>query len=220
MLHDNRDGRVPLAQLVYSIEGAEPTRIRIPEPNIDLLIANRQVRDEVLDIGWSVMRKRFFDFNVFTAAVDARLGTAMNYSYLTTVELTFTNKQFFDFLGVRPERQLRIDTQASLGSYLQALPGIKDLQLRFRYLDEGYTSSSWGYQRDKLRLPRYSSYAYECCQRTIVDCICTFAFQTVTVTGKAKTESKEKWNAIFKSARDHDQANAMADILATPDTQL
>lgn len=68
-----------------------------------------------------------------------------------------------------------------------------------------------------------------------MDWICTFAYPflidkckdedpkenlTVTLTGAVKTVTKEKWEAIFKGQRDHDQGAALKAIFDTPDEEL
>jgi len=226
LLHNSRYGSCSISHLLSEAAFKEPSRRPIWEPNLALLRVSHQVHDEVLDLAWSVMRKRFFDPKVFTTAVDARLGSAMRYSHLTTIELSFTNKGYFTFFGVTVRPQLQVQTQSSLGQYLQNLPAVKDLQLRFRFLEEGYETSPWGSMENKQYLGRYRQHAYECCQRIMVDWICTFAYpfvqgiESVTVTGKVKTGSKQKWNAIFRGAQAHNQAAEMAAILSTPDVQL
>jgi hypothetical protein len=60
-----------------------------------------------------VLRKRFFDPLAFITAVNARLGVAMRYLYLKTIELSFTNEQYFDFFGVQLKSQLTVDGQST-----------------------------------------------------------------------------------------------------------
>jgi hypothetical protein len=226
MVHGRYAAGGSLAHLVPGRLFEEPCRRAIWEPNLALLRVSQQVRDEVLYQGWAVMRKRFFHPIIFTAAVDARLGSAMRYAYLSCIELGFDNKQYFKFFGACLDRQFHINTQSCFAQHLLNLPGVKNLQLRFRSLEEGWSSSPWDGMPRKQDLARYQQYPYECCQRTMVDWICTFAYpfvqgiETVMVAGNAKTTSKQEWNAIFRGSQSHDQAAEMAAILTTPDALL
>ena len=191
-----------------------------------LLRVNKQVHCEISHLAWAVMRKRFVAPDVFTTAVDARLGPAMRFEYLASIELCFTNAEYFAFFGIEVHPRLQVNTQTSLGHYLRDTSGIKNLQLRFRSLQEGCRTSPWGANRLKHSLPRYRRFAYECCQCTTVDWICTTAYpfvqamKTVTVTGEASQELRTKWNTIFNGSRTFNQPSEMLAILATPDTQL
>jgi hypothetical protein len=42
----------------------------------------------------------------------------------------------------------------------------------------------------------------------------------VTLTGAVKTDTKEKWEVIFKNKRDHDHDTALSAILATSEEEL
>ncbi|KAF2830612.1 hypothetical protein CC86DRAFT_434411 [Ophiobolus disseminans] len=134
ILYNERSSSSPIARLLSGTVYAEPAHRSTWAPNLALLRVLWQVHDEVLSIGWSVMRKRFFDPLVFTTAVDARLGSAMRYNYLKIIELSFANKQYSKFFGVEIDPQFQLSAQSSLGQYLQDLPGVKDLQLRFHCL--------------------------------------------------------------------------------------
>lgn len=68
---------------------------------------------------------------------------------------------------------------------------------------------------------------YLCYQRVVVDWVCTFAHPfvasqafTVELTGAIKIDTKEKWEAIFRGDRIHDQDAAVNAILATDNHQL
>jgi hypothetical protein len=183
----------------------------------------------MLHVGWVLVRARFFDPETFHAAIDARARTAMSYNPLRKIELNFTDQAWFDFFGVEMlpyYRPHRINAARSLGRRFQTLPYLKDLQLHFRPLDDGWKGSPWGnwYQG-------WASGQYICCQRTMVDWICTFAYAflidnckaeklKVRLTGAVKTDIKEKWEAISRGKREHDQDAAMAAILSTSDEDL
>jgi hypothetical protein len=220
----------PLSRMVHPSlysQGMAGSRPPIEAPNLALLRVCKELHEEVSYLAWVVMRKRFFDSQVFIPAVQARFGPAMRFDYpRTTIELAFTNADFVKFFGVQVNWQLRLVLGNSSGPLLQSLTGVKNLQLRFRTLDDGYKTSPWGRIDHKLHLGHYGGYAYTCCQRTMVDWICTLAYpfvqgiDKVTVAGAVKKDSREKWNAIFAGNRDHDQAAEMATFLATPDTAL
>lgn len=120
-----------------------------------------------------------------------------------------------------------IKTAQSLGSRLQDIEGLRDLQLHFGSPDGGWLGSPWGGFGSKQGLARYGGEDYVCCQRTVVDWICTFAHPfilgpdvTVTLAGAVKKGTKDKWEAIFNGDRAHDQATAMAAIFNTPEALL
>jgi hypothetical protein len=138
-------------------------------PNLALLLVCKDIHEEISYLAWAVMRKRFFDRQLFICASQARFGPAMPFNYLNTVELAFTNKEFFAFFGVEVDPQFLLIAANSSGPTLQNLTGIKGLQLRFRTIGDGYTTSPWGHLAHKLSLARYGAYAYVCCQRTMVD---------------------------------------------------
>lgn len=178
------------------------TRLSMEEPNLALLRVNKQVHCEIYHLAWAVMRKLFIAPDIFTTAVDAQPGPAMRFEYLASIELCFTNAEHFAFFGIEVHPRLQVDTWTSLGHYLRDTSGIKNLQLRFRSFQEGYRTSPWGEDGLKRSLPRYRSFAYECCQCTMVDWICTTAYpfvqavKTVNVTGEATQDLKGKWSVI------------------------
>jgi hypothetical protein len=194
------------------------------EPNLALLPTNSQINDEMKYAGWVLMRARFYDVYTFYGAVNAQTSPAIPYNPFSKFELNFTNFHYFRFFCVelRPHYPHRVIESGSGGHTLQGIENLKDLHLHFRPLDDGWEGSPWG-----ARNPA----PYECCQRTVVDWILTFAYPflidkwkteklTVTLTGAIKTDTKAKWEAIFRGERDHDQAAAMKAILDTPDTDL
>ncbi|KAI4709294.1 hypothetical protein J4E89_006043 [Alternaria sp. Ai002NY15] len=216
---------------------------RVPEdrppvhkPSLSLSAVNSTIRDEFLHFAWVRMRSRFFTPDLFLLAIKAWAGPAMAYQHLSKIELNFTNVEWFEFFGVSLlYSPIGITASESNGSCLQKLDNLRDLHLRFRTPYDGYQGSPWGCRPDKHRLPRYGGEDYICCQHTIVDWICTFAYPflinkckeeslgerlTVTLTGAVKTVTKGKWEAIFKGQRHHDQEAALEVILDTPDEEL
>ncbi|CAN9138882.1 unnamed protein product [Alternaria sp. RS040] len=117
------------------------------EPALELLLVSSRMREEVLHTAWELMHSCFFDSGIFHKAINARPGPAVNYEYLSKVELAFTNADWFDFLGVRvssSEPCIFVEASHSLGSSLNAVRNLRDLRLRFRGLDDGYEGSPWG----------------------------------------------------------------------------
>ena len=208
------------------------------EPDNSLSTVNSTLRDEFLHFAWVRMRSRFFEPKLFTLATEAQPGTVVAYQYLSKVELSFTNKEWFTFFGVNMDRHpfgINTGWAQSQGSYLRKLESLRDLRLRYRTPDDGYQGSQWGSEYEHDRFCRYGGEDYICCQRTMVDWICTFAYPflidkckkkeskeklTVTLTGAVKTVTKEKWEAIFKGQRDHDQEAALEAIFNTSDEEL
>ncbi|CAN9081490.1 unnamed protein product [Alternaria alternata] len=80
----------------------EVARPFIYEPVLELLLVSSWIREEVLHTGWELMHSCFFDSGIFHKAINARPGPAVNYKYLSKVELAFTNAGWFDFLGTLP----------------------------------------------------------------------------------------------------------------------
>ncbi|RYO22069.1 hypothetical protein AA0121_g2343 [Alternaria tenuissima] len=195
------------------------------EPALELLLVSSWMREEVLHTGWELMRGCFFDSGIFHKAINSRPGPAMNYKYLSKVELAFTNADWFDFLGVETlgsEPYISVKSSDSLGPCLNSLHNLKDLRLRFRGLEDGSKGSPWGeyWEHWDHKTP------YVCCQRTIVDWICTFVYPflidkckgeevKVTLTGYVKNDTQTKWEEIFAGKRDHDHDAAIASILGT-----
>jgi hypothetical protein len=76
-------------------------------------------------------------------------------------------------------------------------------------------------------LGRYGGERYVCCQRVVIDWICTFAHPfvakrnfAVKLTGAVKKDTKKKWEAIFKGDLAHDHDAALTAILNTPEAFL
>jgi len=146
-----------------------------------------------------------------------------SYGYLSRIELSLTNHAFFNFFVVLVNPGFHVIDIVSHGPQLQGIEDLRDLKLRFGSPDDGYAGSPWGSDMTRHRLPRYHGADYVCCQRTMVDWICTFAYPflsspkvTVHLTGTVKKDTKDKWEAIFNGNRTHDQTVAVAAILNTP----
>ncbi|KAG9388428.1 hypothetical protein A1F94_001320 [Pyrenophora tritici-repentis] len=213
-------------------------RPSVYEPQVSMLALNKTIRGEVIHTAWMLMRSCFFNRGLFESAINAPPGAAEPYKYLGKIELNFTNYGYFGFFGVTVgTNRLHITASSSLGPRLQALENLHDLHLRFRTPSDGYSGSAlynlMHNTDDRLDLydRHYSLDLKGDCQRTVVDWICTFAYPflidkckqgklKVALTGAVKTDTKEKWEAIFKDKREHDQAAAMADILNKPRNEL
>jgi hypothetical protein len=201
-------------------------------PNLALSAVSSGIRDEFLHFAWVRMRSRFFKLSLFCLATEARVGSAMAYKHLSKVALGFTNEEWFCFFGIYAEYPpFEIDASRCNGYRLQAFGNLNDLHLRFRTPDDGYNGSPWARKLDKVALPRYGGHFYVCYQRTMADWICTFAYPflidkckenrlKVTLTGAVKTDTKEKWEVIFKNKRDHDHDTVLSAILATSEEEL
>jgi hypothetical protein len=230
-----------LERSIYGYLSSDRYMPKAPKPvyksNLALLYVSKQVSAEGLRVGWIRKRKCFFDTRMFTLATRASAGSAMQFSYrpehperygyLGKTELGLSNRAFFELFGVEVDPQFQIVPARSLGPQLQGFKGLRDLQLRFRFPDDGYAGSPWGDGFSKHSLPRYHGHDYICCQRTIVDWICTFAHPfiaspdvTVTLTGAVKKATKDKWEAIFNGSQAHDQTTAMAAIFNTQEALL
>ncbi|CAN9100825.1 unnamed protein product [Alternaria alternata] len=162
------------------------------EPALELLLVSSWMREEVLHTGWELMRGCFFDSGIFHKAINSRPGPAMNYKYLSKVELAFTNADWFDFLGVETlgsEPYISVKSSDSLGPCLNSLHNLKDLRLRFRGLEDGSKGSPWGeyWEHWDHKTP------YVCCQRTIVDWICTFVYPFLIDKCKGGGKSNSDW---------------------------
>jgi len=70
------------------------------EPDISLSTVNSTIRDEFLHFAWVRMRSRFFKPSLFFLATEAQPSSATAYKYLSKVELSFTNANWFEFFGV------------------------------------------------------------------------------------------------------------------------
>jgi hypothetical protein len=205
---------------ITSVDNIEELGERVPAPNLSILAISKQVRSEALQAGWEGTRKYFFDTMIFQSVVQAQGGPRANYNCLAKIQLNFTHKAYFKFFGVEAERTIRHSPLTAMGSYLQNLPKPTDLQMRFRSPEDGWDGMPWGdlYGITEDRRP------VECCQRTMVDWIMTFAFPyvkaipKVTLEGYVKKDSKKKWEEILSMERagqphGFDQAEEMRAIL-------
>ncbi|RMZ74535.1 tat pathway signal sequence [Pyrenophora seminiperda CCB06] len=201
---------------VVQLQTADPL---IPEdrpvvhaPELSLLCLNPRIRQEVLFTGWKLMRSHFFDRGMFTQAAQARPGPAKAFQCLAKLELNFTNTGYFKFFGVRDDEmdKMPIDLHQSSGQFLQNLENLSDLHLRFRTPSDGFEVQLF-------------SMRHLWCQRTAIDYICTFAYPflidkckknklKVTLLGGLKTDTKNKWDAIFNDKAEHDQEEAMKTV--------
>jgi hypothetical protein len=166
----------PLLADVHSLNKAPESRPFVYAPALSLTAVNSTIRDEFLHFAWVRMRSRFFKLTLFQRAMDARAGPAMAYKYLSKVELSFTMKEWFKFFGVNLYNPpFSVTALISEGHRFRELDNLRDLHLRFRSPDDGFNGSPWGGEPQKMELARYGESRYVCCQRTMVDWICTFA---------------------------------------------
>lgn len=139
-------------------------------------------------------------------------------------------REYFDMLGVELEPVFRIDPQASSGPQLRTLTSLKQLRLHFRAIDDG-TSGSPFFQN----MTWSNDTPYICCQRTMVDWICTILWpflagrtlkgdrRKVGLTGAVKLPTKQKWENIWHGKVAYGpQAHqaAMAAIFSNPQLVL
>lgn len=137
---------------------------------------------------WNGTRKHFFSPRIFSEVVHARNspGPASTFNCLTLMHLNFTNKEYFDFFGVK-QFPFRLESEGAIARCLTKLPQLQDLQLRFRHPFDGYAGSPWFSHRGPLTTRRTG------CQKTVVDWIVAFAFliikdiRKVSLTGYIKT---------------------------------
>lgn len=183
------------------------------------------------------MRKCFVNVTSFTACLDAKLGPAAPYRYsaeypdlyghLSKIELSLTNLDSFYFFGVDVRPVVHLNPAKYYGPRVPFIPGLRELNLRFRFPDDGYKGSPWGTFPHLQRLERYGGEEYICCQRVVIDWMCTFAYPfvakqrfVVKFTGAVKKDTKEKWEAIFKGNLAHDQDAALTAMLNTTEAFL
>ena len=152
-------------------------------PNIDILCVSKQLCNEGLQAAWEGTKRCFIDSTIFTTVPDSRIGVMANFNVLGRIELSFTNREWFNFLGVSNQRtfgnvrppSVRANPtfyrneSASLGHYLARLDSKTKLTIRFRDPYDG----TWG---DPWVGGRYASTG---CQRVMIDWILTLAFPDI-----------------------------------------
>lgn len=197
-------------QRVY--ETREPTAA----PYLSLLYVNKQIKNEILRLGWEGCKRCFIDHEVFTAAVDSKVGVARQFEILGRVQLSFTARAWFKFFGVaiNADTGLAQDTSGSLGRYLVKLKDECNLELQFRDPHDGHFGDPFGFTATT-------------CQTIMIDWIMTLAFSQIVhikyinLIGCIKKAQKEKWQRILSSQRNEtgynfDYIGALQSVLATP----
>ncbi|KAF2274946.1 uncharacterized protein EI97DRAFT_459896 [Westerdykella ornata] len=197
--------------------------IRTPvwQPNLALLRVNKQVHAEASYAMWELTRKCFINRQMFANVLAAQPGSARNYTWLKRIQLDFTNKQYFEFLGIAIDertKQMRLDGNTRQCEVLlkSSIPTLQALDIRFRAPDVGFLASPWN---------------QPCCQAVVVDWIMTFAFpwikhvKEVTVSGVLRITTREKWTEILDSKRTGEatpfnESAEIARILNTPSRNL
>lgn len=189
---------------------------KVPPPPLALLRVSKQVKDEVLKAGWEGPKRCFIDQQDFTAVADSMVGAAAHFNFLGRIQLSFANKAWFKFFGVKVEPRLRQTEAESLAPYLVRLDSLAYFEIRFRHPNDGYLGDPWG-ERELVTS----------CQTVMIDWIMTFAFASIkhiakiNLTGYIKKPQKEKWHEIFRKQRrlenfEFDHQAAVKAILATP----
>ena len=189
----------------------------LPKPNLALLLVNREVCKEAQIAGWVDTHKVFIAPNHLMTVVQS--GLVPNHKWLNKIVLDFSFFSLYSFFAVRQDSSTGswgIDTSKSLGYIIPALrtKGLSELQLWFRSPHDGYNFNPY------VQPDTYYDYnnEFECCQRTMVDWIMTFAWPfvkdvpTVILGGAVKKASKKKWEYLLSLPK-HIQSRAF-DYLA------
>jgi hypothetical protein len=203
-------------------------------PNIDILCVSKQLCDEGLQAAWEGTKRCFVDPMIFTTVLDSRIGVMAKYNVLGRIELSFTNRGWFDFLGVSNERifgnvkpaSVRAkptffrNESASLGHYLAHLDPKTKLTIRFRDPYDGTWGDPWV----------GGCYASTVCQRVMIDWILILVFpdivhMKINLTGFICKPQRESWSSILhreRTGRLHhfNHTAAVKAIFATPARDL
>ncbi|KAF2866943.1 hypothetical protein BDV95DRAFT_503826 [Massariosphaeria phaeospora] len=204
------------------------SRSKVAPPNLALLQVSRAVSCEALKAGWEGTRKCFIEPTMFTEVVGSRVGPASQFNCLSRIELNFTHSAWFGFFGVSVSPEIEMSEGRSCGPFLMDLKTLKELHMRFRSPNDGYSGCPWA---GRSSGSYNNSVVDNACQRTIVDMIMTFAFPFVKqiphvgVTGFVKTTAKMHWEHVLRQdytgkEHGHDNDAALEAILKTPATLL
>jgi hypothetical protein len=194
-------------------------------PNIDILCVSKQLCDEGLQAAWEGAKRCFIDPSIFTSVLVSRIGVMAKYNVLGRIELSFTNRGWFDFLGItrgvkptyfRAKPTFFRNESASLGYYLAHLDLKTKLTIRFRDPYDGTWGDPW----------LEGGYGTTACQRVMIDWILTLAFpdidhMDINLTGFICKPQRDSWSSILyreRTGRSHhfDHAAAVKAIFETP----
>jgi hypothetical protein len=189
-------------------------------PNYAVLGLNKSLRKEALQAGWVGTRKYFIDFSYLRKTLNADIKPS-KYNCLSRIQLNQSISQYLDLFGVDFDPVVQIQTANSSGAMLQAIPGLRHLELYFRspYRRLPFPQQDWN----------INSYS---CQKIMVDWVLTFAFPyikhipNVHLAGSVKTSSKRWWYYILKKeyrerkidyrTHGYDHAQELAKIVEFP----
>ncbi|CBX96265.1 predicted protein [Plenodomus lingam JN3] len=199
----------------------------VPEPPLALLCVSKQVNAEALQAAWEATSKCFLEYWIFIAVASSRVGVAIRYNVLGRIELGFTPKSWFNFLGVGIEPTMHTKPQESLVHHLAILPSRTDLCIRFRDPNDGWAADPWA---SSIELKTGRENQHTTCQTVLVDWILTFAFDhikhmRVRIGGHARLPQRKSWENIFLAARTgrshgHDNGAALDAIFALQSHEL
>jgi hypothetical protein len=197
------------------IDGIDSTRTEVPVSGMDcdksewiknLLLVNREIRYETQRLIWQSSSKHFQDICTLATMVP-RLQSITSYNTLRHISLSFTNIEYFQFIGFVAGSETACSPYRSPFNFhledLARLPNLHHLHSHFEirrpleYADDTYCV------HDPWWMVGSRSSKVNSCQKTLVDWFFTLAYQSlqnvpkITFSGHVKDSTRRKWDDIF-----------------------
>lgn len=177
---------------------------------------------------YSLERKTRLDLKVVWRVMDLILPPVVSFEAITKITFQLSNKTLFDLFGIEVDPVFRLNSTKASASQLLSISTLQDVHVSFDSPHRGARTSPWGRLDHKIRLDRYNGAYYVCCQRVVVDWICTFAYPifsqmtgvVVHLEGAIKADTKNELLEKFNSGRPHNQDAALQKIFSTEDCDL
>jgi hypothetical protein len=199
----------------------------------NLLIVNKEIRYETQRLVWQSSSKHFQDICTLATMVP-RLQSITSYNTLQRVSLSFTNIEYFQFIGFVAGSETALSPYRSPFSFhlddLARLPNLHHLHFHFEirrpleYVDDTY------YVHDPWWMVGSRGSKVNSCQKTLVDWFFTLAYHSLwnvpktTFSGHVKDSTRRKWDDIFNRQRlldcRQDITNDVDTIMSMPISEL
>lgn len=179
-------------------------------PNFNILVVNKQVRDEALKAAWQGTWKRLVSTHslqdiLITSAVPGWSD------WLNKIHLDFYASEYFSFFEVDIQPVFGLNTTNTSRHLLSGITGLKYLKLELRFSSATCSLSNPWYEAFVQNMylyssadPNISSMNFQACPDAFMDWIMTLALPyikhipNVKIDGNISQKTKAKWRKNFE----------------------